>query len=204
VTPAPRAPRLLRPGRSLIELLVLSGALFAAACTYKADIPSGELERAQRPALQESWDVVLNISEEGNPRIRIAGWHMERYDDPDSLFTLLDNNPDVADDRVRTTIYDSTGVVSAELTAESVRFDESGEQLIANGDVRVHASSGRLLESENLRWNQADRRIVVPGFVYLETEDEKIRGFDLEAQEDLSTYVIRRIAGTVVIRENEE
>lgn len=185
-------------------MLVVSGAFAATGCTYKADIPSGEIERAKRPALQESWQVVLNISEAGRPRIKIEGWHMERYDDPDSLFTFLDSNPDVAGDRVHATIYDSTGSVSAELTAESMRFDEDGERLFANGDVRVHASSGRLLESETLRWNQAERQITVPGFVYLETEDEKIRGFDLEADEDLSSYVIRRIAGTVVIREEEQ
>ncbi len=197
----PRPP--MAPTFVLVAFLLSAGGLLSS-CTYSADIPTGQLEQAQRPALQEGWSVALNISEAGMPRIRIAAWHMERYDDPDSLFTLLDRNADVADDRVHATIFDSTGAQSAELVAESVRFDEDGERLIATGDVRVHSSSGRLLQAEELHWDQAKRRINVPGFVYLETEDEKIRGFDLDAVEDLSDYVIRRITGTVVIREEKE
>lgn len=192
--------RSCRPAPVIALCLVLG----ASSCTYHTDIPTSQVEQAQRPALQESWEVVLRISDAGTQRIQLEAWHMERYDDPDSLFTLLDSNPDVPDDRVRATFYDSAGVSSGTLTAESVRFDEDGEQLNASGDVRVRSSSGRLLEAELVRWDQAARRITAPGFVYLETEDEKIRGFGLDADEDLSSYAIRRITGTVVIREDTE
>jgi len=176
----------------------------AAACSRAAEVPTGQVEQAQRPALQESWDIILNISEAGVSRIRLTAWHMERYDDSDSLFTLFESNPDSASDRVEATFHDSTGVENASMTAESVRFDEEGERLVATGDVHVSASSGRLLEAEVLHWDQSRRRITVPGFVYLKTEGEEIRGFDLEADENLDNYVIHRITGTVVVREDSE
>ena len=176
----------------------------AAACSRAAEVPTGQVEQAQRPALQESWDIVLNVSEAGVSRIRLTAWHMERYDDPDSVFTLFESNPDSANDRVEATFYDSTGVENASMTAESVRFDEEGELLVARGDVHVSAPSGRMLEAEVLHWDQPGRRIIVPGFVYLETEGEEIRGYDLEADEDLDNYVIRRITGTVVVKEDSE
>jgi hypothetical protein len=185
----------------LVQILVVS--LVLGACS-RADIPTGQIDQAQRPALQESWDIVLNVSNQGVPRMKLAAWHMERYDDPDSLFTFFEHNPQVAGDVVRATFFDTVGVESAVLTAESVRFDEESEHLIAVGDVRVISSSGRLLESETLHWDQAERTIEVPGSVYLQTEDETIRGFDLVADENLDTYVIRRITGTVVVREGEE
>lgn len=185
---------------------VVAAALFIgiAGCGQAPSIPSGQIEGADRPALDESWDVVLHISEAGLPLIRIAAPHMERYDDPDSVFTLLDSDPESGQPPVRAVFFDSIGVESASLAASTVRFDEDGERLIASGSVRVQARSGRRLEAETLHWNQAERRIMVPGFVYLETEDEKIRGFDLDADEDLDHYVIKRITGTVVIREDRE
>lgn len=178
-------------------------AFGGAGCVRKSEVPAERVEQAQRPLLQESWDIVLNISEAGVPRLRLAAWHMERYDDTDSLFALFESNPDSSTSRVDAVFYDSVGVVNASMTAESVRFDEEGEHLVAVGDVRLKASSGRLLQAEVVHWDQAERRITVPGFVYLETEDEKIRGFDLEADEDLESYVFRRITGTIVVREDD-
>ena len=176
----------------------------AAACSRAAEVPTGQVEQAQRPALQESWDIVLNISEAGVSRIRLTAWHMERYDDPDSVFTLFESNPDSTNDRVEATFYDSTGAENASMMAQAVRFDEEGERLVATGDVHVTASSGRMLEAEVLHWDQPGGRITVPGFVYLVTEGEEIRGFDLEADEDLGNYVIHRITGTVVVKEDRE
>ena len=178
--------------------------IWALSCSSQTGVPSSQVVEAQRPALEESWDIILNISEDGLPRIRISSWHMERYDDPDSLFTLLERNPDNLDDRVDATFFDSLGSENGTLTAESVRFDEDGDRLIATGDVHVRVASGRLLQAEQLKWDQAQRRIEVPGFVNLETEDETIRGFGLESDESLDNYVIRRITGTVAVPEDRE
>jgi len=190
--------------RSIICLVAMSASVMLTSCSRDPETAGDQVEAAQRPDLQESWGVELQVSEMGIARMHLEAWHMERYDDPDSLFAFFERNPDVDGDRVQAIFYDSLGDQSATLTAESVRFDDENEQLIATGDVRVVGQTGRILQCELLNWDQVERSISAPGFVYLQTEDEKIRGFDLVGDENLDNYVIRRITGTVVVREDEE
>ncbi len=40
-----------------------------------------------------------------------------------------------------------------------------------------------------------------PGFVRLTTAAERLQGYNLEANEDLTNYSLKRITGTVIVEE---
>jgi len=175
-------------------------AILLAGCARTEPESAEELSSVEGPLAQESWDITFSISQQGVIRMVLEAAHMVRYDDPDSLYTVFERG-DAPADRVRATFYDSTGVQTTNLTAESVLFDEKDHTMIARGDVVLESEQGRKLESEYVEWNEDARTIEAPDFVSLTTENQHIMGYELIANEDLSTWSIKRPTGTVLIRE---
>ena len=169
-------------------------------CTRTDPGPIANSESDPAPIAQESWDVKLQISEEGVIRLALEAAHMIRYEDPDSVYTLFEKGTD-ASGRVVASFFDTLGVETGTLIAENVLFNEVEHKMIATGDVLLESAHGRKLESERLLWDQDSGTIEAPGFVSLTTEDQNIRGYELDAREDLSTWTIKRPTGTVRIRE---
>jgi lipopolysaccharide assembly outer membrane protein LptD (OstA) len=52
-------------------------------------------------------------------------------------------------------------------------------------------------------WNQAEKKIYATGFVRITTPDEIIYGNGLEAKEDFSEYTIKKVTGTVKIKNDD-
>lgn len=176
-------------------LAVLSGI----GCT-KVQPDSTLSEEQIGPMAQESRDVILQISERGVVRLELEAGRMMRYEDPDSVYSLFESN-DGGGSRVTATFFDSTGSMTGTLSAERIRFNETDHTMIANGDVVLESGAGRRLQSEELRWDEDRGMIEAPGFLSLTTEDQNIRGYELEATEDLSSWSIQRPTGRVTIRE---
>jgi len=180
-------------GRFLL-FIALSG------CTRAEPGPASAADSDRAPMAQESWDVNLQISEKGVIRLVLVAAHMLRYEDPDSVYTIFEKGDEISD-RVTVSFFDSSGSGTGILSAEYVLFDEVEHTMIATGDVVLESAEGRMLESERLLWDEDSGTIEAPGFVSLTTEDQNIRGYELEAAEDLRTWTIKRPTGTVRIRE---
>jgi hypothetical protein len=168
-------------------------------CARTEPDPSSTIELSQEAMAHESWDVNLQISEDGVIRLTLDAAHMVRYEDPDSVYTFFEKDGQAS--RVTAAFFDSLGAATGTLSSEYVLFDEAEHTMIANGDVVLESARGRRLESEQILWNEESGSIQAPGFVSLTTEDQNIRGYELEATEDLSTWKIKRPTGTVRIRD---
>ncbi len=188
------------PGKQAVGRLVLLIALSGCTRAETGPASASVADSDRAPMAQESWDVNLQISEEGVIRLVLDAAHMLRYEEPDSMYTLFRKGDEISD-RVTVSFYDSTGSRTGALSAEYVRFDEVDHTMIATGDVVLESTEGRTLESERLLWNEDSGTIEAPGFVSLTTEDQNIRGYELEAGEDLRTWTIKRPTGTVRISE---
>jgi lipopolysaccharide assembly outer membrane protein LptD (OstA) len=133
-------------------------------------------------------------------RLVLDADHMIRYDDPDSLYTVFQRS-DAGEARVKASFFDSLGLPTGTLTAERIMFDETGHVMIATGDVILQSEDGRRLQSEKIIWDEEARSGHAPGYVSLTTEDQNIRGYELDASEDLARWKLKRPTGTVRIRE---
>lgn len=176
---------------TLISLLI--------GCTRMETADNSPTE-LQGPLAQESWDVSLEISEKGVIRLTLEAAHMLRYEEPDSVFAMFERS-DTLTDRVTASFFDSLGIGTGTLIAERIRFDEVDHSMIASGDVVLTSSDGSKLETEELLWDEGEGTISAPGFVSLMTDDRNLRGYELEANEDLSNWSIKRLSGSVRIRE---
>lgn len=164
--------------------------------------------RAEGGPQQESWGASFYVSEvvRGNeasrPRLRMEADYLAEYERGDSTYTLLQGHPDSTGRRVVATLFDAVGDSSAVLRAERVYYFTADKRFEARGNVVVVTNEGRRLESEHLVWFEAERKVRTPGFVRITMPDERVQGYGLVADEDLTTYQLSRVTAEILLEED--
>ncbi|QXD14473.1 LPS export ABC transporter periplasmic protein LptC [Rhodocaloribacter litoris] len=181
---------------SLIALVVICLPVFGGmGCERRVPSPvSPQVLQGDVPD-RESWNTRFYVSEDGRPRVEIEAAYMAEYEREDSTYMLLRGLPDSGAARVTVRLFDERGEPSATLTAARVYYYDREQRFEAHGDVRVVTRTGRRLETEDLFWDERERIVRTPGFVRITTEKEQLQGYELEADEDLATYRLRRVTG---------
>ncbi len=182
---------------------------------------------------QTSWDVNFDLQEGGKRRARFIADKMEHFDTDDSSYVLLtmqsdsamrsvlqevsglsgDRDPETAPsrtfagadlppDRVLTYVFEE-GDSSAAITATRMMFFADEGRFEAFGDVEVLTTESKQLFSEQLTWDQTERKIRTRRFVRIITPSETVQGNGLLADEDLDTYQIGRFTANVDIDDEE-
>lgn len=195
------------PHRLLSLALVL---LVLAACERRTIAPSvADVHEAAGPA-KESWGVHFYVSQvptesqESNVRIEIAADYMAHYEREDSTYQLLTRYPAGQGNRVAVKIYDDQGAASATVAADRLLYFDQENRFEAHGEVVVETPDNKLLETESLEWREEDRKVYSRSFVRITTADERVRGYGLVADEDLTTYQIGRFTARVSLDDSGE
>ncbi|HET6566860.1 MAG TPA: LPS export ABC transporter periplasmic protein LptC [Rhodothermales bacterium] len=186
-------------------LLLLSFLLACTGCERQATTAAVVVQDEDAPQ-REVYGVDYTISYEGRPRMHVRAPYMAEYEREDSTYTVLSGLPGgkpVVEDtgRVQVIIYDSEGALSATIWANRVAHGEGADRYEATGNVEVTTPEERHVESEHLAWYEASGRVRTPGFVKITTPTERIQGYELNADEDLSRYTLARITGQVTASE---
>jgi LPS export ABC transporter protein LptC len=98
--------------------------------------------------------------------------------------------------------YDDSLRQISKLTANYGRVNEKDNQMLVRDNVEVINSKNEKLNCEELTWNDQTRKIYSDKFVKIQTKDEIIYGDGLEANEDLTNYKIKKIRGTINLKNN--
>lgn len=195
--------------RTLLQvffLLLLSVAV--GACEQREGAPAAveETDPSERPT-QESWGTrytvsqVLRGEEASNPRLHVEAGYMAVFDH-DSTYTLLQHDRDSQAEQTIAFLFDAAGDSTATVTANRFFYYPDDRRMEADGDVRVRSAEERLLETEFLIWDEEAQRLQAPGFVRLRTPTEQVEGYELEGDETLQTYEIRRVTGQVTLEDD--
>lgn len=198
-----------RPGAGSLRALARAGAWVAAVllvgCGPREAVPTvAELQATTGPT-RESWGVDFRIDDDGQRRVHVESAYMAEVEiNPDSAYVLLQVAPgSLATERpdsLRQTIaylFDEQGDSSAVIVADQLFVYDEDRRIDARGQVVVTTREGKRLETDFLIWMEHDGEIQAPDFFRLTTATEQIQGYDLEADERLDTYVMRRITGRV-------
>lgn len=105
---------------------------------------------------------------------------------------------DLPTDRVIAYVFEE-GDSSAVITAIRMMFFADEGRFEAFGDVEVVTTEGKQLFSEQLTWDQTNRKIRTRRFVRIITPNEDVQGNGLLADENLDTYQIGRFTANVDI-----
>ena len=171
-----------------------------AGCTRRTDTIPPHVVLEDLPD-QETWDVTLALSMEGQRRALVRAPYLARYEHRDSTFARFGPADDRDSARVHVEVFDEGGAPSATVEADRLTYFDAERRFVAEGDVVVQTESGKTLRSEALTWDEAARRLRTDGFVRITSPDEQIQGYRLDADENLDTYSLARITGQVRVED---
>lgn len=171
--------------------LILTGS----ACTDLSESESLQVEEALNDSLissTESWNVDMEIIEDGLRQVRLQGTYAANYNLEDLKETRI-SGP------IFIQVYDSTGSVKTRVNSDRAVYRAEDAEFELFGDVKVRARDERRLYSEYLRWNQEEDEITTPHFVIITTPTDSISGSGFSGTTDLESYNIRRPSGQVIV-----
>lgn len=102
---------------------------------------------------------------------------------------------------IKLDMFDSLETPSSVLTSKYAELDHTTNFMIARDSVVVISANGQSLKSNDLTWKQNERKLVSFGAVELKTKTEIIYGDTLYADENLHRYVIKKVRGTVQVKQ---
>ena len=105
---------------------------------------------------------------------------------------------------IRVVSYDYFGNVESELTAYRATNYPEDNLMIARDSVILKNKEGKMLNTEELSWDEKEGRIFTDKFVKITTPNEILYGDGLEAKEDFSSYEIMNIKGRITIDTEED
>ena len=94
--------------------------------------------------------------------------------------------------------YDSLGNVSSHVVGDSGVIRQSDGRFTIFGNVVVTTSDSMRLETDYLHWHSKTDRIFTDAYVVIETPDEIVRGWGMEANQDLKRYkILHQVSGEI-------
>lgn len=184
--------------RTLATFIILSlglVALVASACSELSEEETKKVNEALRDSLissTETWDVDMTLIEEGLKKVRLQGTHAASISTENIQETRI-SGP------VYINVFDSSGTVKTEVSSNRAIYRAEQSEFELFGNVQVDTREGRHLESEYLKWNQADNMISTPKFVIITTPSDSIAGTGFTGTTDLSSYTIKEPKGRVIV-----
>ncbi len=186
------------PHRKCLLPVLFAGFLFlfisTTSCGELDQDETMNVNRALSDSLlstTETWNLDMQIIEDGQKKVRLQGSYAASY-----------NNDEVNETRIRGPItihvFDSTAAIKTWVDSDSAIYRAEDSQFELFGDVRVRTRDKNHLESEYLKWNEADNKISTPQFVIVTSPEDSIAGTGFTGTTDLKNYVIREPSGESV------
>lgn len=105
---------------------------------------------------------------------------------------------------VHVRFFNNLGMVESELRSNYAVSHENSDVMEAKEDVIVVNKKGETLNTEHLIWEEKTEKIHTEEFVKITTEDEVIFGHGFESNQDFTKYRIKKIKGTINLKEDAE
>jgi LPS export ABC transporter protein LptC len=178
--------------RSFFIFLFLMLPFVFGACEERikpsvlSDLKTGDLPS------HESWNSTITFSDSGRIQAVLNVGHLEKYEEAQR--TYLDGG-------LHVDFFDVNGNHTSVLTALKGSVDDRTHDLEATGNVVVVSDSGTTLQTEQLFWKNATRRVHSDQFVKITSPKEEIQGQGLDSDETLKNYKIYRVTGQTRLRE---
>lgn len=121
--------------------------------------------------------------------------HLERFMGTDPYIEMTKG--------VHVRFYNNLGAIESELSSNYAISRENSDVMEAKENVVVVNKKGETLNTEHLIWEKKTEKIRTDEFVKITTEDEVIFGHGLESNQDFTKYRIKKIKGTINLKDAE-
>lgn len=178
---------------SLFLVILIIGGI--GACGDLSEEESQQVDEALRDSLTsstETWEMDMQIMEDGQKKVRIWGSYAATYTDDDVNETRI-KGP------VTVHVFDTTGAVKTKVYSNRAIYKPEDAIFELYENVQVETRDNRHLDSEYLEWQQSDNTINTPKFVIITTPTDSIAGTGFEGDTDLTDYTIKEPKGRVIV-----
>lgn len=169
------------------------GGLIICMCLLEACVNDinevNKTSQLAEPGVEYGKNIELFYSEHGDVRVRVTAPAVTRYvsGDPYTEFT----------NGLRVEFFNEKMETGTWLTANhGVRYEAQGRTVLQN-DVQVINENNEHLSTEELIWDEKRHVIYSDKFVKITTPDQVLYGDGMEADEQLTKYVIKKPRGTI-------
>lgn len=145
---------------------------------------------------QESWNVIITLTDHGVKRSVVRSGHLEKYDD--RQFILLDQ-------KVNADFFDEMENHTTNLKSALAQVEEGNDFMRAMENVVVVSDSGVTLYTDTLVWDSKEELIYTEDNVMLTTEEgDTLYGIGFESDIALENWRIIKPSGVTTIKEDEQ
>lgn len=173
---------------------VLLAGTIGVSCGEISNDQKKKIDEALKDSLvstTESWDVDMEIIENGVKKVRVQGSYAATY-------ATRERNETHIRGPVYIHVFDSLSNIKTRVQSDRAIYRTKEAEFELFGDVQVDTDDNRHLESEYLMWDQNDNSISTPRFVIVTTPTDSIAGTGFEGTTDLTNYTIRNPRGRVI------
>ncbi len=152
-----------------------------------------DLTEQMQPDVETVCDVEILYSEEGKMRVQLEGPLLLRHKTKEP-FTEFPGG-------VTVTFFEQSLKPTSKLTAKyAIRREKDSETVVRDSVIWYNIYKKEQLETEELIWNEKTNKISSDKFVKITTETESIFGEGFEADQNFTSYKIKKIHGQVRIK----
>lgn len=178
----------------LLCAMMVAGFFVQCRNADKSDLES-YLKESENLSVETVEQVVIRYTDSAVVKATIVAPEMIRYPNREEPYTEMPKG-------LFATFYDADGNVDSKLSAAYGINYEKKKLIKLTDSVRVLNVKGEELKSEELYWDQMDKRIYTNKFVRIIRNGETLRGDGFESNENFTKYRILRPAGPVSVKDN--
>jgi LPS export ABC transporter protein LptC len=175
--------------KTIILLAILSCTAGCGAPGKERPAPASGVSVRQLPA-QESWDILVAISDSGRQEALIKAGHAAEYH-------LGAKKELVIDGGVAVTLYDRNGGPPTFMTAGRGILHDN-QDIEAFDKVLIRSGDGTTVNTEHIVRTSRDQMLRSEKFVTVTKPSQTIRGYGFESDESMKRYKIFKASGEAV------
>lgn len=176
-----------------MRLTIFILLIFLFACSAEKVHPLKADENLKVIASQESWNSVLNFSDEGALQAKLYAEHILKFD----------RTREIILEKISVQFFNEKGIHESTLTADRGRVDENTKNMFAYGNVVAKNDSGVVLKTDELMWRSEDKKIASDKFVTITSKTESIQGYGFESDQKIKNYRVFTPVINTEMKENK-
>jgi LPS export ABC transporter protein LptC len=168
-----------------LPFIAIGSVLFAAACGSSEMPPAPqEIDGNVVPTMVTD-SVNSFVSDSGITRYHIVAPTWLMFDEADEPYWLFPKGLDMQR-------YDDDMHVTATLVCDTARYYTRLKLWRLDRNVRMRNLQGDKFLTEQVYWNQTQRKVYSDSFIHIERIDRTLEGIGFVSNEQMTSYTIRR------------
>jgi LPS export ABC transporter protein LptC len=180
-------------GKQLLPCLFLF-ALVLGGCVNDMEEVKAIVDDKLLP-IETGDSIRIIYSDSAELKVILEAGHLERFMGENPYLEMTNG--------VHVRFFNNIGEVESELRSNYAISYQNKDVMEAKENVVVVNKKGETLNTEHLVWDKKTEQIHTEEFVKITTEDEVIFGHGLESNQDFTKYKIKKIKGTINLKDAE-